>query len=109
MIIVIDDRRDVRLEDPLDNKRFHLEIRCGLADLAGLAAAFAPYGELESREHAWVDTNALRRWPGVAQDPAYLPGLEAMLAYAAKKGWLNADGTRVRAHVVWSAPGEKKG
>ena len=109
MIIVIDDRRDVRLEDPLDNKRFHLEIRARSVDIASLAAAFAPYGELDSREYAWVDTRALRQWQGVADNPAYLTGLEAMLAYAAKKGWLNADGTRVRAHVVWSASGEKKG
>jgi hypothetical protein len=109
VIIVINDRQEVRLEDPLDNKRFRLEIRSRSTDLASLAAAFAPYGKLESREHAWVDTNALRQWKGVAENPAYLTGLDAMLAYAAKKGWLDADGTRVRAHVVWGTSGEKEG
>jgi hypothetical protein len=105
MILVITGRNEVHLEDPLDNKRFHIEIRSASMDLAWLSSAFAPYGIFESRDHAWVETKALRSWSGIAQQSAYLAGLNTMLIYAAKKGWMNPDGTRVRAHVIWCASG----
>ena len=46
MIIVIDENRDVRLVDPLDTKKFHVEIRSKAADISSLGAAFSPYGVL---------------------------------------------------------------
>ena len=105
MIIVIDESRDVRLVDPLDTKKFHVEIRSKAADIASLGAAFSPYGVLDNREYAWVDASALRGWTGVAEDSRYQAGIASMLGYAARKGWLSPDGTKVRAHIVWIEPG----
>jgi hypothetical protein len=51
-------------------------------------------------EHVWVDVARLRE-EGIAQvdDPTYAERFEAMIGYAERKGWLDADGARVRAHI----------
>lgn len=103
MIVLIDEKKTVQLVEPLDFKRFHLEIRGDRATLPALRQAFAAYGTIDDDGHAWIDAEALRSWPGPAQDPAYRAGIDGMLGYAAKKGWMSDDGKRVRAHIVWTA------
>ena len=51
-------------------------------------------------DHVWVDI-ALLRANALAEvtDPAFPEQFDGMIAYATKKGWLNALGTRVRAHL----------
>lgn len=51
-------------------------------------------------DHVWVDIGLLRT-NALAQvdDPGFPARFEAMIAYATEKGWLNALGTRVRAHL----------
>ena len=51
-------------------------------------------------EHVWVDI-ALLRTNALAQvdDPGFPAQFDGMIAYATKQGWLNALGTRVRAHL----------
>jgi hypothetical protein len=51
-------------------------------------------------DHVWIDVARLRE-EGTTQtdDPTYGERFDAMIAYAARKGWLDADGTRVRAHI----------
>jgi hypothetical protein len=51
-------------------------------------------------DHVWIDVSRLRA-DGIAQvdDPTYAERFDAMIAYAQRKGWLEADGTRVRAHL----------
>jgi hypothetical protein len=51
-------------------------------------------------DHVWVDVAALRA-QGIAlvDDPSYPERFDAMIAYAQRKGWLDGDGTRVRAHI----------
>jgi hypothetical protein len=48
----------------------------------------------------WVDI-ALLRTNALAQvdDPDFPAQFDGMIAYATKQGWLNALGTRVRAHL----------
>ena len=101
MIVEIDAARAVRLEQPLDFKRFHVEITAPRSDLAALRKAFAAYGAIEDETHAWIDAEALRQWPGLAGNAEYAIGLGRMLDYAAGKGWMSPDGKRVRAHIVW--------
>lgn len=100
MIVAIDAAGTVRLEQPLDFKRFHLEILAPRSELAALRKAFAAHGTIED-EHAWIDASSLRQWPGLAGNAEYQTGLGQMLDYAARKGWMSADGKRVRAHIVW--------
>ena len=102
MIVAIDAGRTERIEQPLDFKRFHLEIAAPRSDLAGLRGAFAPYGTIENEAHAWIDADALRQWPGLAGNAEYQSGLGGMLDFAARKGWMSPDGKRVRAHIVWA-------
>jgi hypothetical protein len=51
-------------------------------------------------DHVWVDVEWLRR-NGTAQvdDPTFGDQFDGMIAYAARKGWLDDTGTRVRAHI----------
>jgi hypothetical protein len=91
----------VRLEQPLDFKRFHVEIAAPRSELTALRTAFAAHGAIEDETHAWVDADLLRRWPGLAGNAEYAAGLGQILDYAACKSWMSADGKRVRAHIVW--------
>ena len=70
------DRLSARTDGPLDAAR--LEPVCRLADDA----------------HVWVAIDALR-----AAATAEAGAFDAMIAYAASKGWVDEPGTSVRAHV----------
>jgi sugar phosphate isomerase/epimerase len=49
--------------------------------------------------HVWVAPETIRGLAGDrASDPAWREALEEMLAFAASRGWTDAEG-RVRAHV----------
>jgi hypothetical protein len=50
--------------------------------------------------HVWLDVAAARA-AGIAAtgDPTFGERYDAMIAYAASKGWLDDGGTHVRAHV----------
>lgn len=68
------------------------------------ALAGAQLGELCSEgpdpDHVWLDVAGLRSAGlAAAGDPEFEPRFDAMIAYAGSKGWLDATGTRVRAHV----------
>jgi hypothetical protein len=51
-------------------------------------------------DHVWIDI-ALLREAALAQvdDPEFAAKFDGMIAYATKKGWINALGNRVRAHL----------
>jgi hypothetical protein len=49
-------------------------------------------------DHVVVDPGALRRLAGAAATPSWEAGFEGMCAYAAGKGWVEADGG-LRAHI----------
>jgi hypothetical protein len=51
-------------------------------------------------DHVWIDVARLREQAiAQADDATYSERFDAMIAYAQRKGWLDADGTRVRAHI----------
>lgn len=78
-------------------ERFHLEVR-GSAASTDLDAALRAAGIGRAEDgHAWIEPAALRQLAGGERDPEWEAGLEAMLAYAAGRGWTR-DGA-VRAHV----------
>lgn len=91
-------RAEVR--DPQDLKQLHVEFR-GVDDApAGDAIEAAGLGTVQGG-HAWLDISALRA-AGSGGDRA--GEFEAMIGYARSKGWVDAAGTRVRAHIVRTGP-----
>jgi hypothetical protein len=97
-VIVRIDSTDVRLDEPDDCTRFHVQVGEGVDDVgARLSAASA--GTMADDDHAWVHVAAVRRLATghVAED--WSTRFDAMLAYARSKGWLDADGSAIRAHL----------
>lgn len=50
-------------------------------------------------DHVWVSVEVVRRMAAGRVDDGWDERFASMLEYAASKGWLDADGAHVRAHV----------
>jgi len=98
VIIVIDlSEERVHLGDPDDFTRFSVAVE-GDGDLARVVRE-AGLGRLRpDGEHLAVDPVALRSLAGPAADDDWDEGFSGMCAYAAGKGWVEADGGVV-AHI----------
>jgi hypothetical protein len=60
----------------------------------------AGLGELlPDDDHLMVPVDTIRRFAAGHVGPEWTDDLAGMVAYAASKGWVDEDGTRVRAHV----------
>jgi hypothetical protein len=71
-------------------------------DRASLASALGSLGTVDG-DHVWLDIAQLRAGaeaslPADAVD-GWTAGFDGMIAYATKSGWMNDEGTRVRAHI----------
>ena len=87
----------VHLSDPDDFTRFSVAVE-GDGDLAGMVLA-AGLGRLRpDGQHLVVDPVALRSLAGPAATAEWGEGFSGMCAYAAGKGWVEADGGVV-AHI----------
>ena len=103
MMICVGASRQVRLVDPLDFRRFSVRIESPGLQFHDAQQALGGIAELESRETAWVDERALREWPGLAVDGnTWQSGLDAMIAYAKGRGWVDDARQSIRAHVEWA-------
>ena len=87
----------VTLLEPDDFTRFHVTLT-GL-DRAAADAVLRSQNAGSVADDALVAVSALRSWSGRAGDDDWNAGLDAMLAYAASKGWLSEDGSQIQAHV----------
>ena len=92
MIIVIDlSEARVHLGDPDDFTRFSVAVE-GVGDLVGVLDR-SGLGRLRpDGEHVVVDPVALRALAGPAATDVWDEGFAGMCAYAAGKGWVEADG-----------------
>jgi hypothetical protein len=82
-----------------------LDVRVDGADRPELAARLtgSGLGEWDGSDHVALDVGALHDLAQAgAVGPDWPARWDAMLGYAAKKGWLSDDGTAVRAHLVTS-------
>ena len=98
MLIVIDlAAARVSLEDPDEFTRFSVALE-GPGDPAPVLAASGIGRLRDDGEHVVVDPAALRALAGPAADEAWDEGFSGMCAYAAGKGWVEADGA-IQAHI----------
>lgn len=109
MQIVLEPGRAPSLIETDDFKAFNLRVPGGPCARAALAAMVADAGELVEIDGApflWVDRAWLTaRAPGT---DAWIRGFAAMVEFAARNGWVRADGA-IRAHVEWGADGAAEG
>jgi len=77
------------------------------------AACPGPIGEMiggelctvdDDGEHVWLDISRARRAGAAAAGEGFTERFDAMIGYAASKGWTNAAGSHVRAHVERTDP-----
>jgi hypothetical protein len=98
MIVVIDlTESRVLLQDPADFTRFSV-VTEGQGDLAEVVRQSGLGRLKDDGEHVVVDPVALRALAGTAATDEWDEGFAGMCAYAAGKGWIEADGGIV-AHV----------
>ncbi|WP_226575332.1 flavin reductase family protein [Acuticoccus sediminis] len=94
MQIIVTDDGHLRLDDPRDFKRFSVGVR---RRGAGAERALRPVARIEG-EHAWVRPDDLRRLSPHAGEADWEAGFAAMIGFARKHGWIDAEGC-VRAHI----------
>ena len=96
MYVKVDSAREASIQD-VENLR-ELAVRAHGMDVDGITAALQASGlGTAEGEHAWLDVERLRR-SGPAELSQWSEGFDGMISYAGKQGWLNEDGTKVRAH-----------
>jgi hypothetical protein len=89
------------VKDAQNLNQLHVEFRQVEDSPAGEALAAAGLGTVQDG-CAWLDISALRAAGKDAGKDAgdWNDRFEAMLRYARRNDWVDADGTRVRAHIV---------
>ncbi len=98
MLIVIDlSEERVHLQDPDDFSRFSVALE-GEGDLGNVVHQSGLGRLKDDGEHVAVDPVALRALAGPVATEQWDEGLSGMCAYAAGKGWVEADGG-VLAHI----------
>ena len=93
--------RDPELRDSGNFRALKTTVPAGMKSGPGIARLAGKAGQVRETEeglHMWVDPLWLRGQydPGDSR----LTELEAMIAYAAGKGWTSPDGL-IRSHVEW--------
>jgi hypothetical protein len=101
VILVLQGDGSVVLEQPTDFRRFHVEIAPCYAGVEQARAGFAAAGEIESAETAWVEEDALFALGEAAQGPGWREQAQAMVATAARYGWVRERAPRIKSHIVW--------
>ena len=103
MYILVGKTLDVRLEEPTDFKRFHLEVAHPATAAEKIGAALAGLATLDDTGHAWVSAARLRAWPGIGTDPAFRDGLAKMIEKAKPYGWIDESNDAIKAHIKWQS------
>jgi hypothetical protein len=104
VLVSADSGSRATVEDTGNLKQLHVEFR-GVSDHTGAEAVAASGLGRADADHAWLDVSALRAAGdesarAAGGDAGWATQFDAMIAYAASKGWTDPDGTRVRAHIV---------
>ncbi|WP_116997075.1 hypothetical protein [Desertimonas flava] len=86
----------VTLESPHEFDRFDVVRRDG----ADVGAVLATHGWGRPAATGDVMISVARLRAAGPADGTWRSGLDGMVAYAASKGWLDAEGSHIQAHVV---------
>ena len=100
MILLVGAGRTVTLQQADDFRRFHVEVDAAL-DVQAAREAFAPIGEIESAETAWVGRAELLALGRAVAGEAWTAQAEAMVAGAARHGWVRDREPGIKSHIVW--------
>ena len=97
MIVVVDGGSGQVLMDEAENLRgLSVELReCGATQAAALLGSLG----LMDGDHVWLDIDGLRALSPLAENAEWGAGFDGVMAYAKTQGWMDAAGTRVRAHI----------
>ena len=95
MIVQVGADGTVRLLEPGDLRRFSI----AMPDTDAARAVLATVARPDGRDHAWIAPDQVRALAGPVP-PGWDEQFAATVAYAAGKGWTDADGA-LRAHIVY--------
>ena len=87
--------------DEADNFRAFKIVAPAIMDRAALTNALGTLGRLDASAdtHAWIDEAALRKLANRPDDKAWHEGASAMLDYARRAGFIDAETGAIRAHI----------
>ena len=85
--------------DDADNFRAFKIVAPKDMDRAALARALGTLGRLADDDHAWIDEAALRALANRPNDKAWHDSATAMIGYAQRAGFIDADTGAIRAHI----------
>ncbi|MGV6876767.1 hypothetical protein ACUSIJ_29435 [Pseudochelatococcus sp. B33] len=102
MQVVVDTNGRTRLDEPDDFRNFRVTIEDGTS-YKTLKAAIDTIGRLDNEGTAWIHETALRKLGRV--DTIWQDQLTAMIAGAARHGWIDPGTGDIRAHIVGSISG----
>lgn len=99
MIVVAEGDRFV-VTDPDDFTRFHVDVTGMSAEsFAALVARSEGVAVHDEPDHVWVATSFIAEALETGLHESRREGLDAMLAYAKSKGWIDSTGSLIAAHV----------
>lgn len=91
---------DVSLEEPDDCTRFSVVVEgAGDAPSVGAALEARGAGRMAEDDHAWIDTRWVTQAATGRVGDGWPQRFAAMLEYARTNGWLDDEGSSIRAHV----------
>jgi|SRR5262245_11616104 hypothetical protein len=93
----------VKLEDADNFRSFKVVVAVPGADLDAARRALSGVAVMPDRDTAWVSEQALRQWPGYANNATWQDSLTAMIQKAKPHGWIDEATKSIKAHVEWPA------
>jgi hypothetical protein len=99
MYLLVTEAFEVRLEEPADFKRFHIDAAHPASAADRVRRALDGIAALDGDGRAWVSAARLRSWPGV--DQAFRDGLARMIEKAKPYGWIDEKADAIKAHIKW--------
>ena len=97
MIIRIDPTSGPTVDQPSELTSFHAT--SPTADEDAVAAALGPAGRTAGQGHVWISADWIRSEVAGRVEPGWVESFDGMVAYARSKGWLDDDGSHIRAHI----------
>jgi hypothetical protein len=101
MFLKVSAASTVTLEDAHNFRAFKVVVVSKGTELETVRSALTNVATLPDRDTAWVSEQALRRWPGYADDAQWQSSLTAMIEKARPHGWIEEASKSIRAHVEW--------